>query len=196
MVYPALLPLMRTPPLPVVDWTDDTRRFKWTRPFRRKTKSGFCVCAITFQTQSTAHSVLQNFKQFVAKHCNYVLAIEEQLAYEAKNFLTHIFAYHTHTHTPHTHHTHTPHTHTTHTPHTPHTHTTHTHTHTHTNTTYTHTHHTHTHTRARVSSRTHLNTWSARPRRRYLNNTQTKGTNIHALNGIQTRNPATTRPQT
>ena len=29
------------------------RRFKWTRPFRRKTKSGFCVCAITFQTQSS-----------------------------------------------------------------------------------------------------------------------------------------------
>jgi hypothetical protein len=30
-----------------------TRRFKWTRPFRRKTKSGSCACAITFQTQST-----------------------------------------------------------------------------------------------------------------------------------------------
>ena len=29
------------------------RLFKWTRPFRRKTKSGFCTCAITFQTQST-----------------------------------------------------------------------------------------------------------------------------------------------
>jgi hypothetical protein len=29
------------------------RRFKWTRPFRRKTKSGFCSCALTFQTQST-----------------------------------------------------------------------------------------------------------------------------------------------
>ena len=29
------------------------RRFKWTRPFRRKTKTGFCACAITFQTQST-----------------------------------------------------------------------------------------------------------------------------------------------
>ena len=29
------------------------RRFKWTRPFRRKTKSGFCACAITFQTHST-----------------------------------------------------------------------------------------------------------------------------------------------
>ena len=25
--------------------------FKWTRPFRRKTKSGFCLCAITVQTQ-------------------------------------------------------------------------------------------------------------------------------------------------
>ena len=30
------------------------RRFKWTRPFRRKTKSGFCAYAITFQTQSTS----------------------------------------------------------------------------------------------------------------------------------------------
>jgi len=29
------------------------RRFKWTRPFRPKTKSGFCACAITFQTQYT-----------------------------------------------------------------------------------------------------------------------------------------------
>ena len=28
-------------------------RFKWTRTFRRKTKSGFCACAFTFQTQST-----------------------------------------------------------------------------------------------------------------------------------------------
>jgi hypothetical protein len=29
------------------------RRFIWTRPFRWKTKSGFCALAITFQTQST-----------------------------------------------------------------------------------------------------------------------------------------------
>ena len=29
------------------------RRFKWTRPFRRKTKSGFRACAITVQTKST-----------------------------------------------------------------------------------------------------------------------------------------------
>jgi len=53
MVYPALLPLMRTPRLPVVDWTDAHRRFKWTRPFSRKTKSGFCACAITFELAST-----------------------------------------------------------------------------------------------------------------------------------------------
>jgi len=33
------------------------RRFKWTRPFRRKTNSGFCACAITFKTQSTACTV-------------------------------------------------------------------------------------------------------------------------------------------
>jgi len=38
-------------------------RFKQTRPFRRKTKSGFCACAITLQTQSTsfAFSVLHPF---------------------------------------------------------------------------------------------------------------------------------------
>jgi len=29
------------------------RRLKWTRPFRRNTKSGCCACAFTSQTQST-----------------------------------------------------------------------------------------------------------------------------------------------
>jgi len=29
------------------------RQFKWTRPFRRETKSDFCACAITFQMQSS-----------------------------------------------------------------------------------------------------------------------------------------------
>ena len=48
MVYPTLLPLMRTPRL---NWRP--RRFKWTRPFRRKTKSDFCACAITFQLACT-----------------------------------------------------------------------------------------------------------------------------------------------
>jgi len=28
-------------------------RFKWTRPFRGKTNSGFCACAITFRTSCT-----------------------------------------------------------------------------------------------------------------------------------------------
>jgi hypothetical protein len=31
------------------------RRFKWTRPFRRKTKSCFCACAITFKRTITIH---------------------------------------------------------------------------------------------------------------------------------------------
>ena len=52
VVYQALLPLKRTPPLPAVDWTDSPHRFKWTRPFRRKTKCGFCACAIRFRTSS------------------------------------------------------------------------------------------------------------------------------------------------
>ena len=56
MAYPALLLLMRTPRLPVVDWTDASRQYKWTRPFRRKTNSGFCACAITFQLASTTLS--------------------------------------------------------------------------------------------------------------------------------------------
>ena len=33
------------------------RRFKWARPFHRKTKSRFCACAITFQLASTAQPV-------------------------------------------------------------------------------------------------------------------------------------------
>jgi len=37
---------------PVVDWSDAPCRFKWTRLFCWKTKSGFCACAITFQMQS------------------------------------------------------------------------------------------------------------------------------------------------
>jgi len=37
-------------------------RFKWTRQFRRKTKSGFCACAITFQTQF--YSIRSNTNQY------------------------------------------------------------------------------------------------------------------------------------
>ena len=57
MVYPALLQLIRTTRLPVVNWTHVPRRFKCTRPFRRKTKYSFCACAITFQTRSTLTSL-------------------------------------------------------------------------------------------------------------------------------------------
>jgi hypothetical protein len=42
-------------------------QFKWTRPFRRKTKSGFCACAITFQLASnyggmTSHQYWSTFR--------------------------------------------------------------------------------------------------------------------------------------
>ena len=53
MVYPALLRLMRNTSAASSRLNWRPRRFKWTRPFRRKTKSGFCACAITFQTHST-----------------------------------------------------------------------------------------------------------------------------------------------
>ena len=48
-----------------------SRQFKWTRPFRRKTKSGFCACAITFQTQSTCntHRALTDWMQTQNKWC-------------------------------------------------------------------------------------------------------------------------------
>ena len=34
------------------------RRFKWTSPFKRKTKCGFCACAIRFRTSSTLYAVV------------------------------------------------------------------------------------------------------------------------------------------
>ena len=50
---PALLPLMRTLRLPVVDWIDAPADLNGLVPYAEKTKSGFCACVITFQTQST-----------------------------------------------------------------------------------------------------------------------------------------------
>jgi hypothetical protein len=49
----SLQPLRRPRRLQMVDRTAAPRRFKWTRPFHRKTKSGFCACAITFQLAYT-----------------------------------------------------------------------------------------------------------------------------------------------
>jgi hypothetical protein len=43
------------------------RRFKGTRPFRRKKKSGFCACAITFQTY--LHSVCMYVCTYVRMFC-------------------------------------------------------------------------------------------------------------------------------
>jgi len=37
------------------------RRFKWTSPFRLKTRSGFCACAITFQLASTVGCQRRHF---------------------------------------------------------------------------------------------------------------------------------------
>jgi len=63
MVYPALLPLMRTPRVPVVDWTDAPADINGLVRFARKTKSGFSACAITFQTQSTfIHTIEQRLQ--------------------------------------------------------------------------------------------------------------------------------------
>jgi hypothetical protein len=52
MIYPALLPLMRTPRLPVVDWTDAPADLNGLVRFAERRKSGFYACAITFQLAS------------------------------------------------------------------------------------------------------------------------------------------------
>jgi len=41
------------------------RRFKWTRLFHRKTKSGFCACPITFQLASTTRRSSKLFNMFL-----------------------------------------------------------------------------------------------------------------------------------
>jgi hypothetical protein len=38
------------------------RWYKWTRPFRRKTKSGFCACANTFQLASNRDCISERAK--------------------------------------------------------------------------------------------------------------------------------------
>ena len=45
------------------------RRFKWTCPFRRKTKSSFCACAITFQLAFTAAKLWNGRLGFHSGHC-------------------------------------------------------------------------------------------------------------------------------
>ena len=56
------------------------RRFKWTRPFRRKTRSGFCACAITFQTQSTlACHIVQQHTSVLAEWSMYCSNVYKML---------------------------------------------------------------------------------------------------------------------
>jgi len=54
-------------------------RFKWTRPFCRKTKSGFCACPITFQTHSTTWL---NFNKMESKIINSWLLSKERFKQE------------------------------------------------------------------------------------------------------------------
>ena len=77
-MYPALLPMMADTSADSSRLNWRPRRFKWTRPFRRKTKSGFCACAITFQLASILWGVrfsqkccwkFQFFWEFVPHRC-------------------------------------------------------------------------------------------------------------------------------
>ena len=66
---------MRTPRLPVVDWTDAPRQVKWTRPFRWKTKSGFCACAVTFETCYTCLIHLRPTQYFTFRACTHLFCV-------------------------------------------------------------------------------------------------------------------------
>jgi len=50
-------------------------RFKWTRPFRRKTKSGFCACAITFKLASTLCELVPG--HLIYNNCQHSASIEQ-----------------------------------------------------------------------------------------------------------------------
>ena len=49
------------------------RRFKWTLPFRPKTKSGFCARSIIFQTQSTTECTNPVLSSIDYVHCTFTL---------------------------------------------------------------------------------------------------------------------------
>ena len=56
------------------------RRFKWTRPFRRKTHSGFGACAFTFQRQCTDVHFRQ-FWEFGTRQANRSWRVNQDPAY-------------------------------------------------------------------------------------------------------------------
>ena len=44
-------------------------RFKWSRPFRRRTKSVFCACAITFYPASTSWLLMRQYHTYALMVC-------------------------------------------------------------------------------------------------------------------------------
>jgi hypothetical protein len=54
-------------------------RFKWTCPFRRRTKSGFCASAIVFQTQSNPFGVRAKAQERVKHRACSIVNIEYRL---------------------------------------------------------------------------------------------------------------------
>ena len=57
---------------------NDALRFKWTRPFRRRTKSHFCACAITFQRQSNSSNLANQFAAVSGAMTTVLMYLEEQ----------------------------------------------------------------------------------------------------------------------
>jgi len=72
-------------------------RFKWTRPFRSKTKSGFCACDITFQTQSTFHFLIPELPN--VRHAAvtavpvFLFLLSDQRLHVVKNMCTYTHIY-------------------------------------------------------------------------------------------------------
>ena len=60
------------------------RRFKWTCPFRRKTKSGFWACVITFQPASTDNNIPRHYTQDIMEQ--YIWRWSEWPICESLNF--------------------------------------------------------------------------------------------------------------
>ena len=59
-VHPVLLQSFSADPhsKKAITWLNwHPRRYKWTRPFRWKTESGFCACAITFRLHYICHGL-------------------------------------------------------------------------------------------------------------------------------------------
>jgi len=65
------------------------RWFKWTRPFRRKMKSGFCACAVTFQTQST--KILQLFSTHAEKTPSTMSTAGLKISADKPSFIQSVF---------------------------------------------------------------------------------------------------------